>query len=106
MRYGMPHAKTLKKEDILTTLSEHKAFLQQNYDVDKIGLFGSFAKGTQDAQSDIDIYVEFKHKTFRNIAGLWVYLEKLYHRKIDLLHKHQQSKGAIFEQIQKEVIYG
>jgi predicted nucleotidyltransferase len=43
---------------------------------------------------------------FRNIAGLWVYLEKLYHRKIDLLHKHQQSKGAIFEQIQKEVIYG
>lgn len=106
MRYGMPHAKTLKKEDILTTLSEHKAFLQQNYDVDKIGLFGSFAKGTQDAQSDIDIYVEFNRKTFRNIAGLWVYLEKLYHRKIDLLHKHQQSKGVIFEQIQKEVIYG
>lgn len=102
----MSHTTTLKKEDILTTLSEHKAFLQQNYDVDKIGLFGSFAKGTQDAQSDIDIYVEFNHKTFRNIAGLWVYLEKLYHRKIDLLHKHNQSKGAIFDQIQKEVIYG
>ncbi len=102
----MPYAKTLKKEDILTTLSEHKAFLQKNYEVDKIGLFGSYAKDMQSPQSDIDIYVEFKHKTFRNIAGLWVYLEKLYHRKIDLLHKHQQSKGAIFEQIQKEVIYG
>ena len=102
----MPYAKTLKKEDILTTLSEHKAFLQKNYEVEKIGLFGSYAKDMQSPQSDIDIYVEFKHKTFRNIAGLWVYLEKLYHRKIDLLHKHQQSKGAIFEQIQKEVIYG
>lgn len=97
---------TFKKEDILVILQEHKAFLQKTYEVDKIGLFGSFAKDTQTTQSDIDIYVEFKHKTFRNIAGLWVYLEKLYQRKIDLLHKHKQSQGAIFEQIQKEVIYG
>lgn len=28
----------------------------------------------QTEDSDIDIYVEFKHKTFRNIAGLWIYL--------------------------------
>lgn len=102
----MSSAKALKRDDILATLSEHKAFLQKTYEVDKIGLFGSYAKDTQSTQSDIDIYVEFKHKTFRNIAGLWVYLENLYHRKIDLLHKHSQSKGAIFEQIQKEVIYG
>jgi len=100
------NSNSLQKEDILATLSEHKAFLQKTYEVDKIGLFGSFANETQTLQSDIDIYVEFKHKTFRNIAGLWVYLENLYHRKIDLLHKHNQSKGAIFEQIQKEVIYG
>ena len=98
--------KDLKKDDILATLRAHKAFLQKTYEVDKIGLFGSYAKDTQNTQSDIDIYVEFKHKTFRNIAGLWVYLENVYHRKIDLLHKHNQSKGAIFEQIQKEVIYG
>ncbi len=96
----------LQKEDILATLREHRTFIEKTYDVDKIGLFGSFANNTQTTQSDIDIYVEFKHKTFRNIAGLWVYLEKLYQRKIDLLHKHKQSQGAIFEQIQKEVIYG
>jgi hypothetical protein len=96
----------LRKDDILALLHEQKSFLQKTYAVDKIGLFGSYAKETQTSQSDIDIYVEFKHKTFRNIAGLWVYLENLYHQKVDLLHKHQQSKGAIFEQIQKEVIYG
>jgi hypothetical protein len=100
------HSESLKKDEILAMLSAHKEFLQKNYEVDKIGLFGSYAKEMQSKESDIDIYVEFKHKTFRNIAGLWVYLEKLYHHKIDLLHKHSQSKGAIFEQIQKEVIYG
>lgn len=101
-----PEIKAFKKDDILAILREHKEFLQKTYEVDKIGLFGSYAKDTQNTQSDIDIYVEFKHKTFRNIAGLWVYLEKLYQRKIDLLHKHKRSQGAIFEQIQKEVIYG
>ncbi|DAB35175.1 MAG TPA: hypothetical protein CFH82_01655 [Sulfurospirillum sp. UBA12182] len=96
----------MKKEEILKTLKEHKSYIQKNYEVEKIGLFGSYAKDMQTDKSDIDIYVEFKHKTFRNIAGLWVYLENLYHKKIDLVHKHKRSKGAIFEAIQKEVIYG
>lgn len=96
----------MKKEEILKILKEHKAYLQDNYEIEKIGLFGSYAKDMQTDKSDIDIYVEFQHKTFRNIAGLWVYLENLYHKKIDLVHKHKRSKGAIFEAIQKEVIYG
>jgi predicted nucleotidyltransferase len=96
----------MNKNEILQKLSAHKEYIQNNYEVDKIGLFGSYAKDMQTNQSDIDIYVEFRHKTFRNISGLWIYLEELYDKKIDLLHKHKQSKGAIFETIQKEVIYG
>ena len=96
----------MDKSEILQKLSEHKAYIQSNYEVEKIGLFGSYAKDKQTPQSDIDIYVEFRHKTFRNLAGLWVYLEELYHKKIDLVHKHKRSKGAIFDAIQKEVIYG
>lgn len=96
----------MDKNEILHKLSEHKEYIQNNYEVDKIGLFGSYAKDMQTEDSDIDIYVEFKNKTFKNIAGLWVYLEELYHKKIDLVHKHKRSKGAIFNSIQKEVIYG
>lgn len=96
----------MTKEDILQTLKEHKHYIQNHYEVDKIGLFGSYARDMQTPNSDIDIYVEFNNKTFRNLAGLWVYLEELYHTKIDLVHKHKRSKGAIFEAIQKEVIYG
>jgi len=96
----------MDKKEILKKLSEHKVYIQNSYEVEKIGLFGSYAKDMQTDKSDIDIYVEFKHKTFRNLAGLWVYLEELYHKKIDLVHKHKRSKGAIFNSIQKEVIYG
>lgn len=96
----------MTKDEIIHTLNKEKAYLEKMYEVEKIGLFGSYAKDMATDESDIDIYVEFKHKTFRNIAGLWVYLENLYNKKIDLLHKHKQANGAIFDQIQKEVIYG
>ncbi|MEA1983228.1 MAG: nucleotidyltransferase domain-containing protein [Campylobacterota bacterium] len=96
----------MTKTYILEKLAQEKQYLQTKYEVDKIGLFGSYAKDTQSEDSDIDIYVEFKHKTFRNISGLWVYLEELYDKKIDLLHKHKRSSGAIYNAIKKEVIYG
>jgi len=96
----------MTKNDILEVLVQEKEYLQDTYEIDKIGLFGSYAKDEATKDSDIDIYVEFKNKTFRNIAGLWVYLENLYNKKIDLLYKHKQAKGAIFEQIQQDVIYG
>jgi len=95
----------MTKEDILQKLQNQKEYIQKQYEVDKIGLFGSYVKDRQTDNSDIDIYVEFKHKTFRNIAGLWVYLEKLYNKKIDLVHKHKRARGAIMESIQREVIY-
>lgn len=96
----------LNKNSILSLLKTNKEYIQKNFSVSRIGLFGSYAKDQAKGDSDIDIYVEFEDKNFKNISGLWVFLEELYHKKVDLLHKHKRSKGAIFESIQKEVIYG
>ena len=96
----------MTKNEILNELSKNKSYIEQNFEVDKIGLFGSYAKGKQTEDSDIDIYVEFKHKTFDNLAGLWNYLEELYHKKIDLFHKHKNNNKVIISNIQKDVIYG
>jgi len=96
----------MTKDEILYELSKNKSYIEQNFEVDKIGLFGSYAKGEQTEDSDIDIYVEFKHKTFDNLAGLWNYLEEIYHKKIDLFHKHKNNNQVIISNIQKDVIYG
>ena len=96
----------MTKNDILEKLTQEKEYIQNTFEVDKIGILGSYAKDMQTQNSDIDIYVEFKNKTFKNISGLWVFLEELYNKKIALMHKHKISKGAIFNEIQKEVIYG
>lgn len=96
----------MKKDEILEVLKDQKEYIGKNFSVEKIGLFGSYAKDIQTQDSDIDIYVEFKNKTFDNIAGLWNHLESIYHKKIDMVYKHARSDSAIFQAIKKEVIYG
>jgi len=96
----------MTKIEILNKLTDNKSYIQNKFEVDKIGLFGSYAKNKQTEDSDIDIYVEFKNKTFDNLAGLWNYLEELYHKKIDLFHKHKNNNKVIISNIQKDVIYG
>jgi len=96
----------MTKTEILNELTNNKSYIEKEFEVDKIGLFGSYAKDEQTENSDIDIYVEFKNKTFDNLAGLWNYLEELYHKKIDLFHKHKNNNEVIISSIQKDVIYG
>ncbi len=95
----------MNRDEILYKLSDHKSIIEKKFDVEKIGLFGSYAKGQQTQESDIDIYVEFRHKTFDNLAGLWNYLENLYQKKVDLFHKHKNNNKVILSNIQKDVIY-
>ena len=96
----------MNKIEILDILKNKKQEIEQQFEVSKIGLFGSYAKDMQTENSDIDFYVEFQKKSFDNLAGLWVYLEELYPKKVDIFHKHKNNNQVIISNIQKEVMYG
>ena len=96
----------MTKSYIIQTLNEIKPILQRKYKIKKIGLFGSYSVNKQTKDSDIDIFVEFREKSFDNIAGLWNFLEDRFNKKIDLIYKHKNSNPKIIENIQKRVIYG
>lgn len=60
----------------------------KQYDIQKAALFGSFIRGEQKEDSDIDILVEFKEggkKTLLDLVGLELELEELLNRKVDVL---------------------
>jgi len=50
----------LTREKIIDILLEKYHYLASEYGVKRIGLFGSYAKGTPTEASDIDIVVEFE----------------------------------------------
>jgi predicted nucleotidyltransferase len=47
-----------EKEYILKYLKDHKAEFEKKYGVVKLGLFGSYANGSANEDSDIDIFYE------------------------------------------------
>jgi len=95
---------------IMRILKEHKEELKRDFSVKKIGIFGSYTKGEQTPESDIDIYVEFDMKslTFDKYLELIDYLEKLLGRKIDLITKYGVETiriPYIKEEIKRSLIY-
>lgn len=53
--------------------------------VQKLGLFGSYARGEGGRSSDLDFVVEFKEKSFDVFMDLKAFLEKLFGRMVDLV---------------------
>ena len=74
------------KQDIFNLLRQNQDRLR-TLGVKNIGLFGSFVKGEQHADSDIDLLVEFVpgHKTFDNFKELSFFLEKILKKRFELI---------------------
>ncbi|MCD8543489.1 nucleotidyltransferase family protein [Sulfurospirillum sp. hDNRA2] len=93
----------MTKELILDYLKTHKPFLQEQFNVKKIGLFGSYAKEQQTPQSDIDIIVDMP-SSFDNYYALKELLEKELGAKVDL-GLEKSIRNLIKEKIAREVLY-
>ena len=97
--------KTLSSNEIINLIKAEKPFLKENFGVIHIGIFGSYAKNRQTIDSDIDFLVEFEEPRFDWIAGLNIYLEKKFDRKIEIIRKQALKTSKFFERIEQEVIY-
>ncbi len=84
---------------MIATKREFEALLNAHADrlrvfgVERIGVFGSFARDDQTAESDIDVMAVFHsgQETFRNFMDLADFLEEHTGRRIDLLTPHSLS---------------
>jgi predicted nucleotidyltransferase len=74
------------KERILQLIALQRPHLQA-LGVQRLGLFGSFARGEQHDDSDIDLLVEFVpgHKNFDNFMQLAFLLEDMFGRRVELV---------------------
>lgn len=75
----------LNKETIVHRLRESYPYLTSEYGVKRIGLFGSFASGTANEASDVDVVVEFQRPVGFKFIELVEYLEQMLGREVDVL---------------------
>jgi predicted nucleotidyltransferase len=78
----------MNAEDVLATLRALKPDIAERYKVRSIGLFGSFVRGEQMTDSDIDLLAEFEEDAdLFDLIGLALYLEEIFQRRVDVVPK-------------------
>jgi len=94
-------------ETIKKKIASSKEYLLKTYGVEEIGVFGSFARGDNDDNSDVDIAIEINHEKavvgFFAFARMQRFLEELLGRKVDLVTK-RSIKPYIKERILSQMI--
>jgi len=92
--------------EIKERLTEHKEELRRRFHVKSLALFGSYVRGEQVAQSDIDILVELEQPCGWEIVDLRDYLEELLGMKVDLVTQGAlASKPLLWKSIQEELVH-
>jgi len=90
-------------EEIKTILQQHKEELRAKYKVREIGVFGSYVRGQQKKQSDIDILVEFEVVPgLLKFIELEDYLSELLGIKVDLVRKssiREELRDTILQEV-------
>ncbi len=93
-------------ELILKTIRSKKKELKK-FGIQRIGLFGSYARGEQTEDSDIDILVDFdpEKENFDNLMAVYDLIERLFkNQRIEIVSKNGLSP-YIGPKILKEVKY-
>jgi predicted nucleotidyltransferase len=94
----------ITKEEILKILVEDKPQLQKQFKVRKLALFGSYARGDQRQDSDVDILVEVDPSIGLEFVTLAERLERALKASVDLVSSRAVSSQA-FKFIEPELIY-
>ena len=98
----------LTKNKVIRILKEEQPYLQKEFGVKKIAIFGSFAKGRVHLNSDVDIFIEFTKSPGMRFFDLMDYLDKKLGRKTDVLTQKGLSSMRIkrvANEIKRTLVY-
>lgn len=93
-------------DEVIPRLRQYMPVLKKKFDVERIAVFGSVARGEQGNGSDIDILVQFTHSaSLKFEAALVEYLKRILGGyQIDLISMHRLNP-AFYSSIEKELLY-
>jgi predicted nucleotidyltransferase len=100
----MNRPKRESADSVIEQIARIREELRQRYTVTRIGVFGSFARGEQRPESDVDVIVELAQPTFDHYMDLKFRLEEVLQRPVDLVMM-ETLKPRLRPIIEQEVVY-
>jgi predicted nucleotidyltransferase len=91
--------------EYLKKLLQFKQQYATEYGIERIGIFGSVARGEQTENSDIDIYYEGKSLGLKSLVGFPAELEKFFGMPVDVVRKHNNLRPSFVKRIMQDIVY-
>lgn len=96
---------TLGKEQILSMLKVYYSCNKDALGIERIGLFGSFARDEGRMDSDIDIIVTLKRPDLFQYSTIARQLETVFGRRVDLISSKSAFSESFKERLDREAVY-
>ncbi len=93
----------IDKSYIITFLKSNRNYLLNNFSVNEISLFGSYARGEETEESDIDFYVKMP-PSYNKMCELIDFLEKSFQKKVDVIRRQPHIRESFKSEIEKDMI--
>ncbi|EHP83996.1 DNA polymerase beta domain protein region [Geobacter metallireducens RCH3] len=93
------------KEELLAFLQSKKTDFRQEFTIQKLGVFGSFARGTATDESDIDLVVELEKPDLYNLIGIKQAVEEEFGGKVDVVRLRPHMNSMLKKRIEQDAIY-
>lgn len=91
------------KNECISIIRENLPYIQKEYGVTGLSLFGSVARGDNHPDSDVDILVDMPPKVFA-LTALHRYLESILKTSVDLVRRHSHLSANFLNQISRDGI--
>jgi len=92
-------------DEIKEIIEQHRPELKKQFHVEKIGVFGSYARGDQKKRSDVDFLVTFdKNISLMELGGLYSFLQDIMGRRVHVVPK-DNIRPEFREGIIRDVLY-
>jgi predicted nucleotidyltransferase len=88
--------------ELLRSFKESHA---DDYGINRMGIFGSVARGEHTEASDVDICVEAPSMGLLSLSGLYIKLEELLGVSVDVVRMHNNMNPRLKQRIEKDIIY-
>lgn len=93
------------KDKYINLLRQFIISYGKEYGITKMGIFGSVAYGTDDNDSDIDIFYDGLPIGLLDSRDLKSHLENYLDRSVDLVRNHKYINPILLKQINSKIIY-
>lgn len=95
----------MNRDTILTILREYKQKYAEKYGILELGLFGSVARDTAGAESDVDICIKIRNPDPFVMVHVKEDLEERVHTHVDIVRVREKMNLFLKARIERDGIY-